>query len=120
MPVHAVSIILQIFAMPSATPATQSSSTLLLAERLERGELVLFERCPFPLPAGDDLEFLLTRTVSEAKSITYLRDNSVLHGHLAAQSGDDARLTGLLRDFQRNATEWLARTLPRYHATARL
>jgi hypothetical protein len=84
-------------------------------QRLERGELVLFERCPFPLPEGEDLRYLQSWTLDgHAKAISLFPDSGVMGGQRASSEEDRARLKGLLGEFSREATRWLARTLPRY------
>lgn len=98
----------------------KATAALPLDERLERGELVVFERCPFALPEGRDLQFLLSRNVTVAKNISFYPDTSRIDGHPATQPDEDTRLAGLLREFHQNATNWLARVLPRYHAAARI
>lgn len=91
-----------------------------LPERLERGELVVFAKCPFPLPVGDDREFLIAQTVADGvKSISWYPDEDRLHGHLRRRPGDGERVAGLLRSFNRAADDWLGRALPRFRAAAR-
>ncbi len=108
---------------PAASPTLPSTSPPLLGraleERLERGELVVFERCPFALPAGDDLSFLLAQTVEGAKSISYYPYEDRTQGHRVVNPEDEARLRRLLRKFHQAATAWLQGALPRYHAAAR-
>ncbi|MEO8277635.1 MAG: Kdo hydroxylase family protein [Thermoanaerobaculia bacterium] len=92
-----------------------------LARQLERGELVFFEKCPFPLPTGSDLEFLLARQLDgHAKSITLFPATGVMGGQQAGTAEDTVRLKAVLEDFSREASRWLARALPRYHRAARL
>lgn len=100
---------------------SMDGACLPLDERLERGELVVFERCPFPLPAGEDLEFLLACELDGvSKSITLFPDTGLMGGHLPAPPAVEARLKQLLGDFSRVATSWLAGALPRYHAAMRI
>lgn len=92
-----------------------------LDQRLERGELVYFERCPFPLPTGSDLEFLLSRQLDgHAKSITLFPATGLMGGQQPGTAEETARLKSVLGDFSREASAWLARALPRYHRAARL
>jgi hypothetical protein len=99
---------------------SMDGACLPLDERLERGELVVFERCPFPLPAGEDLEFLLACELDGvSKSITLFPDTGLMGGHCPAPPAGEARLKQLLGDFSREATSWLAGVLPRYHAAMR-
>ena len=41
-----------------------------IEERLERGEVVYFESCPFPLPQGEDRAFLLEQTLASRDTRT--------------------------------------------------
>jgi len=92
-----------------------------LDQQLERGELVFFEKCPFPLPTGSDLEFLLARQLDgHSKSITLFPATGLMGGQQPGTAEDTARLKAVLEDFSREATAWLARALPRYHRAARL
>jgi hypothetical protein len=88
--------------------------------RLERGELVYFERCPFALPSGADLDYLLAWTLDgHSKSITLFPDTRVMGGQRGSTEEERARLEGLLAEFSREATAWIGRVLPRYHAAMR-
>jgi hypothetical protein len=97
--------------MSAVSPAGQT-----IEERLERGEVVLFDACPFPLPQGDDMAFLLAqRLASRAhKNISYDPQRGNASGFLRRSSEDAERLRRLLAEFARSVTTWLARTLPRY------
>jgi hypothetical protein len=87
-----------------------------IEERLERGEVAFFDVCPFPLPQGDDMAFLLAqRLASRAhKNISYDPQRGNASGFLRRSSEDAERLRRLLAEFARSVTTWLARTLPRY------
>lgn len=88
-----------------------------LAERLERGEVVHDPICPFPLPQGNDLQFLLQqRLASRAhKNISYNPHSGKAHGFLRqAEDGASERLRSMLAEFSRTTTAWVARVLPRY------
>ncbi len=98
-----------------------TTSSLPLDERLERGELVVLDRCPFALPVGDDLRFLLSRELDGiSKSITLFPASGLMGGNRPESRAEVARLKGLLAEFSREATAWLSRALPRYHAAMRL
>src|SRR5258708_34911372 len=43
--------------LPALDPSAMEQDSL--EERLERGEVVFFPSCPFPLPVGDDRRLLL-------------------------------------------------------------
>jgi hypothetical protein len=93
---------------------------LALDERLERGELVFFPRCPFPLPEGDDLRFLLGRELDgHSKTVTLFPETGVMGGHRPTAPEEDARLRGLLGEFCQEATAWVGKALPRYRASMR-
>lgn len=87
-----------------------------LAQRLERGEIVAWAPCPFPLPDGDDLLFLMRqqRTSSVHKNISYNPDSDTASGFVRQSPGETEQLHRLLGDFSRRATAWLADLLPRY------
>jgi 3-deoxy-D-manno-oct-2-ulosonic acid (Kdo) hydroxylase len=87
--------------------------------RLERGEVVVFSASPFELPTGDDADFLLAQTLASRahKNISYDPNSGRSAGFARRSRGQAQRLTRLLADFARNATDWLAQLLPRY-ATA--
>jgi hypothetical protein len=89
-----------------------------LEQRLERGEVVYFEVCPFALPRGDDMTFLLgQRLASRAhKNVSYDPVRGKAGGYLRQSAEQAERLRCLLADFACNATAWLAATLPRYAA----
>jgi hypothetical protein len=93
-----------------------------LEERLERGEIEYFHVCPFPIPEGEDLQFLLEqRLASRAhKNISYDPRTGKVAGFHRASPAQAERLGTLLAQFQRNATTWLARALPRYAPSWRL
>lgn len=103
------------------TVATKSEETAL-AERLERGEVIHYPVCPFPLPEGDDRQFLLEqRLASRAhKNISYDPRRDKVGGYRLQDRPQADRLRNLLADFSRVATRWLARTLPRYAGSWRL
>jgi hypothetical protein len=90
-----------------------------LAVRLERGGVAHYPQPPFPLPDGDDRDFLLGRKLGRLahKNISY----DPTAGHLGGCAGQDAasteRLRRLLADFSRAATAWLAGVLP-HHSRA--
>jgi hypothetical protein len=86
-----------------------------MEERLERGELATFTPCPFPLPAGDDLAFLLgqrLRGIHKNIPSNPARETVAGFAPTAAEHGD--RLRRILKDFSDAATQWAERVLPRY------
>jgi hypothetical protein len=98
--------------------ATQDS----LAERLERGEIEYYPACPFSVPTGDDLNFLLEqRLASRAhKNISYDPRTRRIKGYHHASPAQAERLQSLLASFQESATRWLGQTLPSYARSWRL
>src|SRR5262245_5556738 len=93
-----------------------------LEERLERGEVIYYNTCPFPLPEGDDHHFLLQqRLASRAhKNISYSPGTGKAAGFRKESAAQAERLRVLLASFSQAATSWLARTLPRYASAWRL
>jgi hypothetical protein len=87
-----------------------------LEERLERGEVIHYPVCPFPLPQGDDHRFLLEqRLASRAhKNISFNPATGKAAGFRQHSPAQASRLRDLLETFAESATTWLARTLPRY------
>jgi hypothetical protein len=87
-------------------------------ERLERGEIVRWPVCPFPLPAESDRQFLCSQKPGSwaHKNISYDPRTGRLAGFrwLSALQAD--RLREVLAAFSRSASRWLADVLPRYAA----
>jgi hypothetical protein len=95
---------------------------LSLEERLERGDVVHYPACPFTLPQGDDLLFLLgQRLASRAhKNVSYNPHTGKAAGFRVESAEQAERLRRLLADFSVGVTDWATRTLPRYAAAWRL
>jgi hypothetical protein len=91
----------------------------VLAERLERGEVIHYPICPFALPEGDDLRFLLEQSLGSRahKNISYDPHANTAAGFRYQSNAQATRLRDLLATFAQTATRWLAAVLPRY-ATA--
>jgi len=87
-----------------------------LEERLERGEIEYYPVCPFALPQGDDMAFLLEqRLASRAhKNISYNLRTGSAGGFARSSPEQGERLRRLLGAFAETATNWLAGILPRY------
>jgi 3-deoxy-D-manno-oct-2-ulosonic acid (Kdo) hydroxylase len=87
-----------------------------LEERLERGEIIHYPVCPFPLPQGDDHRFLLEQRLGGRmhKNISYDPHTGTASGFLQRSGAQAERLTGLLASFARTVTAWAADTLPLY------
>lgn len=88
------------------------------ASRLERGEIVHFSDCPFPVPTGDDLAFLLRqRLASRAhKNIGYDPRGGKISGYARQGSDQVEQLRRVLSEFARGVTAWAGHHLPRYAA----
>jgi len=87
-----------------------------LPARLERGELIYYPVCPFPLAAGDDERFLCQQRLGSGahKNVSYDPHTAKVSG-FARRSADQAeRLRRLLASFSAQVTSWLSVTLPRY------
>lgn len=87
-----------------------------LEHRLERGEIVTFEPCPFALPSANDLSFLMQQQLKGTghKNISYNPANDTAAGFVFHSQNQANRLQRLLRDFSQRACAWLATQLPRY------
>ncbi len=85
-------------------------------EQLERGQIATFDSCPFALPTGDDLAFLLQQQLQGAihKNISCNPETGQAAGFIRQSDEQAERLQRLLGDFSRNATTWLAEQLPTY------
>ena len=80
---------------------------------LERGQIVRYARCPFPLPPEDDLRALreVSQGLLKRKNLSYYPDADRLKG----AKGDPqaaARVHGILREHSRRARAFLERELP--------
>src|SRR5947199_9880785 len=80
-----------------------------LEERLERGEIVTLDPCPFLLPAGGDRDFLLAqRPIGRIhKDISFNPTRNVLTGFRQRSDADASRLHTIPREFGRDAAGWL-------------
>jgi hypothetical protein len=87
-----------------------------LAQQLERGEVVFYQACPFALPEGDDLKFLLEQRLGNAahKNISYDPNTDKSSGYQYQSRAQVERLHALLSDFSCVVTRWVAVVLPRY------
>jgi hypothetical protein len=99
-----------------------AEQTFALAERLERGEVIYYPSCPFPLATGEDHRFLLEQRLGSRahKNISSDPQTGRAAGFARQSDAHAERLRGLLANFATTATTWLAQTLPRYAAAWRL
>jgi hypothetical protein len=86
------------------------------AERLERGEVIFYPACPFPVPQGEDRQFLLRQSLASRahKNISYDPLTGKASGSRKDSAAQAERLRGLLAAFSRDVTAWLAAALPGY------
>lgn len=85
-----------------------------LEERLETGDVLTFEPCPFPLPSEAAREFLFQQQLELAKEIVFDPQTGDLFGQRRQSPQHDQRLKHILGDLHRQATAWLAKLLPDY------
>lgn len=97
--------------MPTTPPAGAPAP-----EPLERGELVFFPRAPFPLPEGDDLEFLLQQRAGGLghKHVSYNPHTRELTGLARIDEKQFEHARTLLNTFALGVAAWLAEVLPAY------
>ena len=87
-----------------------------IEERLERGEVIYYPVCPFPLPEGDDRTFLLEQQLGGRvhKNIGFDPRTGKAGGFLRHNQTQAERLRHLLSEFSKTTSQWVARTLPQY------
>jgi hypothetical protein len=86
------------------------------AGKLERGEVITIEQCPFPLPKPADLEFLRSEVI-RAKTyhdVQYDPTTQRIWGAGTIAPGDLLRIEEILADFSQKATDWLTGVFPFY------
>ena len=77
--------------------------------------MIYFPECPFTVPKGDELAFLLDQRLGKGhKNIGYDPHTGKAGGFQRRSPAEAARLRGLLEQFSKHATAWLAGVLPRY------
>src|SRR5262245_8353999 len=101
---------------PGAPGSAGQDPCAPLEERLERGEVVFYAACPFPLPAGEDGEFLFRQGLGSRahKNISYNPATGKGAGFRRESPEQAERLRRLLAQFAEHATAWLAEALPGY------
>jgi hypothetical protein len=85
-------------------PAPQLGS---LEERLERGDIVPLQPCPFALPSDADRQFLCSLKVRGSKNINFNPATSSVSGFRQLADDQPARLQKILGDFSSAASEWV-------------
>lgn len=94
---------------------TNPLGTQDLAVRLERGELICWNICPFPLPTGDDRDLLLRQRLNTVhKNIALDVATGRLTGYRGQPQEQVEWLKVVLERFGCQATSWLERQLPQY------
>jgi hypothetical protein len=103
-------------AMDELLPVLSLATENDLAEALERGEVIYYPVCPFPLPNGADLAFLLEqRLASRAhKNIGYDPRSARVTAFRGGSAEQSERLRQIFQKFSTTTTQWLANLLPRY------
>jgi hypothetical protein len=103
------------------SPTAPAVSGSGLEERLERGEVIYYPVCPFPLPQGEERDYLLQQSLASAahKNISYDPHTGKAAGYRHVSPHQAERLRSLLAGFAREVTAWAAATLPRYARTWR-
>jgi 3-deoxy-D-manno-oct-2-ulosonic acid (Kdo) hydroxylase len=91
-------------------------ATTRLEERLERGEIVTFEPCPFALPTGNDLAFLLQQHLKSAsqKNISYNPEQHTVSGYAYRGPEQTPQFLEIISAFSQQVCGYLAKLLPRY------
>jgi len=93
-----------------------SMSGLTPEQRLERGDVLFYRKCPFELPAEDDRDFLLEQRLASSahKNIGFNPHNDKTTGFAHHSTEQATRLQSLLRQFADRATDWLTQQFPLY------
>lgn len=100
---------------------SQSSAAVGLAERLERGEVIEYPVCPFPLFCPDDHAFLLAQELGRGhKNIGCDPNTSKASGFARRSAAQAERLRQLFLSFSSTVTAWTGEVLPRYRDGWRL
>jgi hypothetical protein len=86
--------------------------------RLERGEVIYYPVCPFPLPQGHDMAFLLQQQLASRahKNVSYDPARDRASGFFRQSAQQAERVRDVLATFARGVSNWLGALLPRYAA----
>ena len=98
--------------LPAPTVATEHD----LAAALERGEVIHYPVCPFALPQGADLQFLLEQRLANRahKNVGYDPYTGRVTSFRSGTADSAERLRRIFTSFSTTTTTWLAGLLPRY------
>src|SRR5438094_92915 len=90
------------------------------AERLEAGEILRLAPCPFPLPEGEEREFLFQQRLRPqlGKYIHCDVSRGQVHGLADRSPATVSRLATILLSFSQHARAWLKDVLPAYAEAA--
>jgi hypothetical protein len=93
-----------------------------LEHRLERGEVVYYPQCPFSVPIGNDLAFLLEQRLGSRahKNISFDPQRNSASGFSRESPAQAERLRCLLAAFSQAVAAWTAAVLPLYPRVWRL
>jgi hypothetical protein len=97
---------------PPDRPAESGPSSL--EERLERGEVLVFPSCPFPLAGDEDRQFLFAQQLGGRHKSISLDPLSGRSAGFPRPVEQARRLRDVLSAFGDAAASWLASALPRY------
>jgi hypothetical protein len=108
------------FGEPVVLPCSDPAVTF--EQRLERGEVIYYPTCPFPVPQGNDLQFLLQQRLGSRahKNISFDPQRNSASGFRRLSTEQAERLRGLLATFSQAVTAWTAAVLPLYPRAWRL
>jgi hypothetical protein len=108
------------FGEPVVLPCSDPGTTL--EQRLERGEVIYYPTCPFPVPQGNDLQFLLQQRLGSRahKNISFDPQRNSASGFRRHSPEQAERLRCLLAAFSQAVTAWTVGALPLYPRAWRL
>lgn len=100
-------------------PASTASAP---AERLERGDLLIFDPSPIPGPIAGDRSFLCEQRLHDhaARQIGYDPHLDRVYGFARRDAAQGQRLRDVLVRCAAQATAWLAQAMPAYAAASEL
>jgi hypothetical protein len=87
-----------------------------LEERLERGDVIPFPACPFPLPDADDRQFLFAQRLTGQRKSICLDPGAGRSAGFPRPAEQARRMRQILAGFGAAAVGWLAGAVPRYAA----
>lgn len=96
-----------------STQQAENAEPFAISDLLEKGHVVYFPSCPFPLPGVEDQHFLRDDLTSRVKlkNISYHPEADSVRG-LEAQGDDSDRVYKILTDHRRSVEKFLGRVIP--------